>query len=504
MIVNYPIYLFCLLILTEYCLLKLNRHFKLVNLLVYLQIILLIFSSLILVFYYYDLTIIVGILTVYRITNLYFHFNQESNPSLKLKGSLKTSLNLSLIQLALILIQLVLSYNLITNLVLINYLSVIILIILLGLSLKLVKTSHKLKPPRVSVHYYDKDLPTVSVLIPARNESDNLFRCLESLVASDYPKLEILVLDDCSQNKNTAEIIKSFAHQGVVFVEGQMPPDNWLAKNYAYQQLFEQSNGDILLFCGVDMIFNKHSIRSMVELMLSQKDNLISFLPRNYFNKNKILANFNYQVIRYNFEVMLSGIINKKPGSLTSCWMIDAKTLHNLDGFNRLKRNLLPEKSLAKAMVDNQLKYRFYESGKYIDLISNKDLNDQKDTAIRLNFPKLNQQIGNLALISLFDLVLFILPFILIFVGLLSSNYFLSIVSILSFIVSIFYFDTLMKITYHHLFRFLGIFYFIYIYYDIYVNHKSMISYLTSNVSWKERNICLPYSENNQTSYLEL
>ncbi len=323
-------------------------------------------------------------------------------------------------------------------------------------------------------------------------------------MTSDYPKLEILVLDDCSQNKHTAEIIKSFAHQGVVFVEGQLPPDNWLAKNYAYQQLFEQANGDILLFCGVDMIFNKHSIRSMVELMLSQKDNLISFLPRNYFNKDKILANFNYQVIRYNFEVMLSRLINKKPGSLTSCWMIDSKTLHKLDGFNRLKRNLLPEKSLAKAMVDNQLKYRFYESGKYIDLISNKDLNDQKDTAIRLNFPKLNQQIGNLALISLFDLVLFILPFILIFVGLLSSNYFLSIVSILSFIVSIFYFDTLMKITYHHLFRFLGIFYFIYIYYDIYVNHKSMISYLISNVSWKERNICLPYSENNQTSYLEL
>ncbi len=169
MIVNYPIYLFCLLILTEYGLLKLKRHFKLVNLLAYLQIILLIFSSLILLFYYYDLTIIVGILTVYRITNLYFHFNQESNPSLKLKGSLKTSLNLGLIQLALILIQLMLSYNLITNLVLINYLSIIILIILIGLSWKLVKTSHKLKPPRVSVHYYDKDLPTVSVLIPARN-----------------------------------------------------------------------------------------------------------------------------------------------------------------------------------------------------------------------------------------------------------------------------------------------------------------------------------------------
>ncbi len=504
MVINYPLDLFCLIILIEYGLLKFKPRFKLVNLLVYCQILLIIFSSLVLLFYYYDLIILVSLLSIYRIINLYFYFNNQTKTNLQLKKPLQSSLNLTLIQLVIILIQLALNDNLISSQILINCLTLVILIVLIFLNYKLIKASRKLKPPRVSVHYYDKDLPTVSVLIPARNESDSLFRCLESLVSSDYPKLEVLVLDDCSQNKKTAEIIKSFAHHGVIFIEGQLPPDDWLAKNYAYQQLFEQANGDILLFCGVDMIFNHHSIRSMIELMLSRKDNLISFMPKNYFDKTKILSNFNYQVIRYNFEIMLSNLLNQKPGSLTSCWMIDSQTLHKLDGFNQLKRNLLPEKSLAKALVDNHLKYHFYESGKYVDLTSHKTLADQKETAIRLSFPKLNQQISNLVLISLFNIIIFILPLGLIFISLLSGNYLLALMASLSLLAAIVYFDLLMTITYHHLFRFLGIFYFKYLYYDLYINHYSMISYLTSRVAWKERNICLPNKLDNQPTYLEL
>src|SRR5690606_10627587 len=65
-------------------------------------------------------------------------------------------------------------------------------------------------------HYSDKELPTVSVCIPARNETNALEDCLRSMLANDYPKLEILVLDDCSQDR-TAEVIKSFAHAGVRF-----------------------------------------------------------------------------------------------------------------------------------------------------------------------------------------------------------------------------------------------------------------------------------------------
>ena len=53
-------------------------------------------------------------------------------------------------------------------------------------------------------------LPLVSVLIPARDEERNIGRCLESLLRQDYPRLEILVLDDESSDR-TADIVAKLA-----------------------------------------------------------------------------------------------------------------------------------------------------------------------------------------------------------------------------------------------------------------------------------------------------
>src|SRR5581483_2264299 len=140
------------------------------------------------------------------------------------------------------------------------YLDLIAAAILLGSTLRSMK---KTRVPSVDTAA-GTDLPTLTVAIPARNETDDLQACLTSLVGSDYPKLEILVLDDCSQNRQTSDIIRNFAHSGVGFVNGQVPPDNWLAKNYAYNQLAEAASGELILFCGVDTRFQSGSLRGLV------------------------------------------------------------------------------------------------------------------------------------------------------------------------------------------------------------------------------------------------
>ena len=90
--------------------------------------------------------------------------------------------------------------------------------ILLAIVAAVIKNTRKVTLPK-KTHLVSADLPTVTVAIPARNETEDLAFCIESLVASNYPKLEILVLDDCSQD-NTPEVIKSFAHKGVRFLSG--------------------------------------------------------------------------------------------------------------------------------------------------------------------------------------------------------------------------------------------------------------------------------------------
>jgi hypothetical protein len=58
-----------------------------------------------------------------------------------------------------------------------------------------------MRPSIVSDRLSDKELPTLTVAVPARNESEDLQQLLASLTASIYPKLEILVLDDCSSTR---------------------------------------------------------------------------------------------------------------------------------------------------------------------------------------------------------------------------------------------------------------------------------------------------------------
>jgi hypothetical protein len=183
----------------------------------------------------------------------------------------------------------------------------------------------------------DKELPTVTIAIPARNETDALASCLESALASDYPKLEILVLDDCSQDK-TAEVIKSFAHDGVRFVLGEVAPEDWLAKNYAYEQLLQQASGQYILFMGVDIRLHSTSVRNLVQVAMAQNKKMISVLPRR--TKSGFAASL-VQPMRCWWELAVPRRLKKWPPVLSSCWLIDHKAAIKTGGFDAVKRAVL-------------------------------------------------------------------------------------------------------------------------------------------------------------------
>jgi len=96
--------------------------------------------------------------------------------------------------------------------------------------------------------------PWVSVLVPARDEEHNIGACLEGLVTQDYPKLEILVLDDGSTDR-TAAIVNDFVERDrrVRLLAGEPLPSGWLGKNWACHQLSRHATGDFLIFTDADV-----------------------------------------------------------------------------------------------------------------------------------------------------------------------------------------------------------------------------------------------------------
>lgn len=89
---------------------------------------------------------------------------------------------------------------------------------------------------------------TVSVVIPARNEERNLPRLLASLAAQVEPPLEVLVVDDDSDDRTPALARAG----GVGVVESGPVPDGWLGKPWACQRGVDAASGERLLFLDAD------------------------------------------------------------------------------------------------------------------------------------------------------------------------------------------------------------------------------------------------------------
>jgi len=106
-----------------------------------------------------------------------------------------------------------------------------------------------------------KNGPKVSVLIPCRNEEDNISRCLNHLLKQDYDNYEICVLDDNSEDA-TWEIISNYAdkHENIRVFQGRPLPEDWNGYPHAMHQLAEKAEGEILLFTDADTIHTKTSV----------------------------------------------------------------------------------------------------------------------------------------------------------------------------------------------------------------------------------------------------
>ncbi|TAH36737.1 glycosyltransferase [Candidatus Saccharibacteria bacterium] len=273
-----------------------------------------------------------------------------------------------------------------------------------------VNTWRHTQPGDLQTSLTDKELPTVSVLIPARNETDALQRCLETLIASDYPKLEIIVLDDCSVNRRTPEIIRGFAQDGVRFIQGGEPNEvNWLAKNHAYARLSEEASGKILLFCGVDVEFSPHSVRCLVELMHKRGKDMVSVMPlraQKVWSEGSLL-----QPMRYFWEICLPRRFFKRPPVLSTVWAIRTEALERAGGFDAVARSVTPEAHFARQSVIGD-KYSFIRSNLEFGVYSTKLASEQYETTIRTRYPQLHRRLELVAVTTVLELFFLIGPFL--------------------------------------------------------------------------------------------
>jgi glycosyltransferase involved in cell wall biosynthesis len=122
----------------------------------------------------------------------------------------------------------------------------------------------------------EADCPLVSILFAARDEEEKLPAALETLSALDYPCLEIIAVDDRSQD-STGHILDAFArtHSRLRVVHVTQLPPGWLGKPHGLQKAYEASTGEWLLFTDADVRFSPDVLRRAIALAkLCQLDHL--------------------------------------------------------------------------------------------------------------------------------------------------------------------------------------------------------------------------------------
>ncbi len=97
------------------------------------------------------------------------------------------------------------------------------------------------------------DAPPLSVVIPARDEARNIEACVRSVLASDYPRLEVVVVDDHSTD-GTGDIVRRLAAEDarVRVVDAPPLPEGWFGKQWACQTGARAATGDLLCFTDAD------------------------------------------------------------------------------------------------------------------------------------------------------------------------------------------------------------------------------------------------------------
>ncbi len=139
-----------------------------------------------------------------------------------------------------------------------------------------------LKPLRANMYPDAGDeLPSVSMLVAAKEEEDNIEACIRSVAAQDYPNLQIVAVNDRSDDA-TGPILDRLAaeHPRLTVRHVTQLREGWFGKNNAMREGVEAAEGEWLCFTDADCIqISPRSVRIAMRYALEKNADFLSVLP---------------------------------------------------------------------------------------------------------------------------------------------------------------------------------------------------------------------------------
>ncbi|MBG07750.1 MAG: hypothetical protein CME68_03270 [Halobacteriovoraceae bacterium] len=113
-----------------------------------------------------------------------------------------------------------------------------------------------------------KGLGTVDILIPARNEEDNIERCVRQALQNSQHVNKVIVCDDNSTD-NTPTILKTLQAEfsNLKVIQGKSLPKGWAGKVFARHQLMLSAEAETILYIDCDVSLKKDAVSKLLYLL---------------------------------------------------------------------------------------------------------------------------------------------------------------------------------------------------------------------------------------------
>lgn len=123
--------------------------------------------------------------------------------------------------------------------------------------------------------------PKLSVVSPACNEEAGIAQSLKSLVAQDYPALEVIAVNDRSTDRTGALIDEAAAADPrIVPVHLTELPPGWLGKLNAMAQGIARSTGEWVLFADADVRYGPQALRRAITWAEQHQLDFLTVMPQ--------------------------------------------------------------------------------------------------------------------------------------------------------------------------------------------------------------------------------
>lgn len=204
----------------------------------------------------------------------------------------------------------------------------------------------------------------VSVILAARNEEKYIRKCVDSLLAQDYPNFEIICIDDSSSD-NTLGIMQEYQliHPNkMTVIDAKLPSDDWIGKNWACYQGYLISTGEIFLFTDADTHCTPCTLSLAVEYLSKDRLDALTLRPRilceSLWSKIIFPVVLTFSHVKYS-----SGRINdnksKKHGYFFGCfYLIRRKTYESVGTHEGVKNQIIEDVALGEKVKQGGFRLR--------------------------------------------------------------------------------------------------------------------------------------------------